>query len=254
MEQEYENYQEEGGENKLKLLPGASWVKLALFAVAGILMVAIIALLIFAKTGDGGKAPAEKNQLAGDENVVSENQSEVGSAVPAQEYNYQAPSQESCRGLPSEEEIRLCLDNVIADKAIQGKNLSACYEINSESLRFACVSRVARGVQDADLCLETSDSLAQYRCVAMIASEKNDSALCDKLSSSEDRQNCQDQVAAFSIAQDENRDSLYKCRKLKSQEYIDLCFLHSFINKFNGDCAAVPQNYRQECLNVLVNE
>jgi len=170
MEQEYENYQEEGGENKP--LPGASWVKLALFSVAGILMVVIIALLIFAKTDGGGKAPAEKNQPAGGESAASENQSEAGSAAPAKEYNYQAPSQESCQSLSSEEEIQLCLDNVAADKAIQGKNLSACYEIKNESLRFACISRVAQGVQDADLCLETSDSLARYRCVAMIASEK----------------------------------------------------------------------------------
>ncbi|HNR81503.1 MAG TPA: hypothetical protein PKK37_03635 [Candidatus Pacearchaeota archaeon] len=251
MEQEYINYEEGGKEGKPSF--GVDWVRLALFAVAGVLIIAIITLLIFAKTG-GGKAPAEKNQPAGDENVVSENQSEAGFAAPAKEYNYQAPSQESCRGLPSEEEIQLCLDNVAADKAIQGKNLSACYEIKNESLRFACVSRVARGVQDADLCLETSDSLAQYRCVAMIASEKNDSALCDKLSSSEDRQNCQDQVAAFSIAQDGDKDSLYKCRKLKSQEYIDLCFFHSFVNKFGGDCGAVPQNYRQECLDVFAKE
>ena len=167
MEQEYENYQEEGGENKP--LPGASWVKLALFSVAGILMVVIIALLIFAKTDGGGKAPAEKNQPAGGESAASENQSEAGSAAPAKEYNYQAPSQESCQSLSSEEEIQLCLDNVAADRAIQGKNLSACYEIKNESLRFACISRVAQGVQDADLCLETSDSLARYRCVAMIA-------------------------------------------------------------------------------------
>jgi len=251
MKQEYENYQEEGRESKPSR--GVDWVKLALFAVAGVLVIAIIALLIFIKTG-GVKAPAEKNQPAGGESAASENQSEAGSAAPAKEYNYQAPSQESCQSLSSEEEIQLCLDNVAADKAIQGKNLSACYEIKNESLRFACVSRVAQGVQDADLCLETSDSLAQYRCVAMIASEKNDPALCDKLSSLEDRQNCQDQVAAFSIAWDEDKDSLYKCRKLKSQEYIDLCFLHSFINKFGGDCGAVPQNYRQECLDVLAKE
>lgn len=251
MEQEYINYEEGGKEGKPSF--GVDWVRLALFAVAGILMVVIIALLIFAKTG-GGKAPAEKNQPAGGESAASENQSEAGFAAPAKEYNYQAPSQESCQSLSSEEEIQLCLDNVAADKAIQGKNLSACYEIKNESLRFACVSRVAQGVQDADLCLETSDSLAQYRCVAMIASEKNDSALCDKLSSSEDRQNCQDQVAAFSIAQDGDKDSLYKCRKLKSQEYIDLCFFHSFVNKFGGDCGAVPQNYRQECLDVFAKE
>jgi hypothetical protein len=251
MEQEYENSQGEGEESKPPR--GVDWVRLALFAVAGVLIIAIIALLIFIKTG-GGKAPAEKNQPAGGESTASENQLEAGSVAPAKEYNYQAPSQESCQSLSSEEEIQLCLDNVAADKAIQDKNLSACYEIKNESLRFACVSRVAQGVQDADLCLETSDSLAQYRCVAMIASEKNDPALCDKLSSSEDRQNCQDQVAAFSIAQDGDRDSLYKCRKLKSQEYIDLCFLHSFVNKFGGDCGAVPQNYRQECLDVLAKE
>ncbi len=196
---EYENYQEEGGESKPPL--GGDWVKVALFVVAGVLLIAIIALFIFIKASDSGsKAPAEKNQPAGGGSAASENQSEAGSAAPAKKYNYQAPSRESCQSLSSEEEIQLCLDNVAADKEIQDKNLSACYEIKNESLRFACVSRVAQGVQDADLCFETSDSFAQYRCVAMIASEKNDPALCDKLSSSEDRQNCQDQVAAFSIA------------------------------------------------------
>jgi len=253
MEQEYENYQENEGGSKPSR--GVDWVKLALFVVAGVLLIVIIALFIFIKASDGGNgAPAEKNQPAGGESAVSENQSEAGSAAPAKEYNYQAPSQESCQSLSSEEEIQLCLDNVTADRAIQGKNLSACYEIKNESLRFACISRVAQGVQDADLCLETSDSLARYRCVAMIASEKNDPALCDKLSSLEDRQNCQDQVAAFSIAWDEDKGSLYKCRKLKSQEYIDLCFLHSFVNKFGGDCGAVPQNYRQECLDAFAKE
>ena len=251
MEQEYENYQEEGGENKP--LPGASWVKLALFSVAGILMVVIIALLIFAKTDGGGKAPAEKNQPAGGESAASENQSEAGSAAPAKEYNYQAPSQESCQSLSSEEEIQLCLDNVVAARAIQDKNLSACYEINDEFLRSACVSKVARDVKSVDLCFEISDDLARYRCVASIATDQNDSALCGNLQE-EFRQDCQDRVAAFSIAQDGDKDSLYKCRKLKSQEYIDLCFFHSFVNKFGGDCGAVPQNYRQECLDVFAKE
>lgn len=251
MEQEYENYQEEEEGSKSA---GVDWAKLALFAIVAVLLIAFAALFIFMKTSSGaGKAPAGKNQPAGGESAAPENQSEGDLAAPARDYNYQAPSRESCQSLSSEEEIQLCLDNVVAARAIQDKNLSACYEINDEFLRSACVSKVARDVKSVDLCFEISDDLARYRCVASIATDQNDSALCGNLQE-EFRQDCQDRVAAFSIAQDGDKDSLYKCRKLKSQEYIDLCFLYSFINKFGGDCGAVPQNYRQECLDVLAKE
>lgn len=252
MEQEHKNY-EEFGESEASP-SGTNWLLPALFAVAGILLLAIIALVIFAKKTGGGQnvnppvTPAppavEKTQSAGNAAVQKDEK----------DYNYAAPGQDDCQGLSSDEETRLCLDNIVAAQAVQNNNLSGCYGIKTESLRFDCVLKIARDTGDAGLCSDINDNFTRYRCVAMIASEKKDPKLCDKLQSGDDRQNCQDQVAAFSIAQDGDKDSLYKCRKLKSQEYIDLCFLHSFINKFNGDCAAVPQNYRQECLDVLAKE
>ena len=258
MAEKYNDY-EEYGENENGGDTEPSKTKMILFVAVAFLMVAAAVLFFVAqRSGDSESAQTgdqEKSDQGAKKNGASEySPSDSGSAAlesdSNQEYNYTAPASGDCAGLASPEEVQLCLDNIAAAKAIQSKNLSACYALETEILKFNCIAKIARDEGNADLCGGMSDDTAKYRCIAAIATDQNNMALCEKIPE-QLRLDCENRVLAFSISRDGDKDSLYKCRKLNNQEYIELCFFHSFMNKFGGDCDLVPQAYRQDCVKLF---
>lgn len=169
---------------------------------------------------------------------------------PQRVYNYIAPSREDCLKMKNSEDADFCLDRVIAAEAVNNGDFYRCAEIKDEWVRDDCRLAVARNLGDEKLCEIMGSKFGKTRCLSIVGIVKKDTAVCDLFGDGEpyEKQECVDRVMAFIIAEDGDKETISKCADLKTLEYEKLCLMNSYENKFGGDCAAVPQAFRQYCL------
>ena len=183
------------------------------------------------------------------------NQSSGGGATAAvkkpilPKYNAIPVTKETCEAMDDKTEKQKCLDGMTMSNAINNDNFDKCLTIKTDDIKNDCMVHVAHNLKSPDLCLEIPDKEARETCGKDVAISLLDPMVCAKFfDAASERIECEDVTRAFKTASSGKKDDIKDCANINTLEYSHLCFLNSYNSKFGGDCAEVPEQFRQYCI------